>query len=64
MPPFLAVLAGAIGGVAALRFVVRTARRVSDEIERGRQTHLAERAARERIPTLRRDPTTGAYRPN
>ncbi len=64
MPPFLAVLGGAVGAFALVRWAVKTARRVNDELEAARQAHLSETAAREQIPTLRRDPVTGAYRPN
>lgn len=64
MPPFLAVLGGAVGAFAIVRWAMKTARRVNDELEAARQAHLSETAAREKIPTLRRDPVTGAYRPS
>lgn len=63
MPPVLMVLAGAVGGIALARWAIKTARRVNDELEAARQAHLSESMSREKIPTLRRDPVTGAYRP-
>ena len=63
MPPLVA-FAGALGGLAVVRWAYRTALRVSQELEEARLARVAEAAARSReIPTLRRDPNTGAYRP-
>ena len=63
MPPLVA-FAGALGGLAVIRWAYRTALRVSQELEEARLERGATEAARSReIPTLRRDPTTGAYRP-
>jgi hypothetical protein len=63
MPPLVA-FAGALGGLAVVRWAYRTARRVSQELEEARLARIAEATARSReIPTLRRDPNTGAYRP-
>ena len=60
MPPLIA-LAGTLGGLAAVRWVYRTAKRINHDIEEAR---MAAEAARAReIPTLRLDPRTGAYRP-
>lgn len=64
MPPVLVVLASAIGGIAAARWVIKTVRRVNEELERAQRAHVSETVAREAIPTLRRDPATGAYRPS
>ena len=61
MPPLIAI-AGALGGLAVVRWAYRTARRVNEELEEARRARLAEADSRE-IPTLRRDPHTGAYRP-
>jgi hypothetical protein len=60
MPPLVA-FAGALGGLALVRWAYRTAVRVNQELEEARLARSAE-TARE-IPTLRRDPKTGAYRP-
>ena len=63
MPPLIA-FAGALGGLAVVRWAYKTARRVNQELEEARLARVAEAAAaRTTIPTLRRDPNTGAYRP-
>jgi hypothetical protein len=61
MPPFIA-FAGVLGGLAVVRWAYKTAMRINQELEEARLTRVAE-AARNEIPTLRRDPVTGAYRP-
>ncbi len=66
MPPLIA-FAGALGGLAVVRWAYRTAVRVNKELEEARLARVAEAASctakSSEIPTLRRDPTTGAYRP-
>ena len=63
MPPLIA-FAGALGGLAVVRWAYRTAVRVNRELEEARLARLAEATSRPGdIPTLRRDPNTGAYRP-
>ena len=62
MPPLVA-FAGALGGLAVVRWAYRTAVRVNRELEEARLSRLAEATRRDEIPTLRRDPNTGAYRP-
>jgi hypothetical protein len=62
MPPLIA-FAGALGGLAVVRWAYRTALRVNRELEEARMARVAEAARSGEIPTLRRDPTTGAYRP-
>jgi hypothetical protein len=63
MPPLIA-FAGALGSLAAVRWVYRAARRVNQELEEARRVRMAEAARSSDIPTLRRDPVTGAYRPS
>jgi hypothetical protein len=62
MPPLIAI-AGALGGLAVVRWAYRTALRVNKELEEARMSRIAEAARSGEIPTLRRDPATGAYRP-
>jgi hypothetical protein len=62
MPPFIA-FAGALGGLAFVRWVYRTAVSINQELEEARRSRLAEATRSQEIPTLRRDPVTGAYRP-
>jgi hypothetical protein len=63
MPPLIA-FAGALGGLAVVRWAYRTAKRVNQELEEARLARLAEASRPGDIPTLRRDPNTGAYRPS
>ena len=62
MPPLVA-FAGALGGLAVVRWAYRTVQRVNRELEEARLARVTEAAKSNEIPTLRRDPTTGAYRP-
>jgi hypothetical protein len=62
MPPFIA-FAGVLGGLAVVRWAYKTALRINHELEEARLTRVAEAARSSEIPTLRRDPVTGAYRP-
>jgi hypothetical protein len=62
MPPLVA-FAGALGALAVVRWAYRTALRVNQELEEARLARVTEAARSGGIPTLRRDPTTGAYRP-
>jgi hypothetical protein len=62
MPPLIA-FAGALGGLAVVRWAYRTALRVNRELEEARRSRVTETARSNEIPTLRRDPSTGAYRP-
>ena len=62
MPPLIA-FAGALGGLAVVRWAYKTAIRINRELEEARLARVAEAAQPADIPTLRRDPVTGAYRP-
>jgi hypothetical protein len=65
MPPLLIspvvkwALAAA-GGTMVIHWVVKEIRRINEELDRQRAPVRIRRA--ERLPTLRRDPTTGEYR--
>src|ERR1700712_4877627 len=61
MPPMIA-FAGALGGLAVVRWAYRTALRVNRELEEARLARVAEAARSNEIPTLRRAPHPGAYR--
>jgi len=63
MPPLVA-FAGALGGLAVVRWAYRTALRVNKELEEARLSRAAQAARSHDIPTLRQDPITGAYRPS
>ena len=62
MPPLIA-LAGALGGAAVVRWAYKTVRRINQELEEARLARVSEAVRARDIPTLRRDPVTGAYRP-
>jgi hypothetical protein len=62
MPPFIA-FAGVLGGLAMVRWAYKAAVRINQELEEIRLSRVAERARSGDIPTLRRDPVTGTYRP-
>ncbi len=62
MPPLIA-FAGALGGLALVRWAYRTAVRINQELEEIRLARVAEAARASEIKTLRRDPVTGADRP-
>ena len=62
-PMPLIAFAGALGGLAVVRWAYRTALRVNRELEEARLARAAHAARSNEIPTLRQDPITGAYRP-
>ena len=52
----------ALGGAMVVHWVVKEARRINEELENARRVKVPITDAENR-PTLRRDPTTGEYRP-
>ena len=64
MPPLIVVALGALGGAALVRWALREAHRINDELEEARFAKVRERARDQPIQTLRRDPVTGVYRPD
>jgi hypothetical protein len=63
IPPLVKAAIGAVAGTAAVVWAVREYRRLSDEIERAKMVKITEPIRRDQLPTLRRDPRTGDYRP-
>jgi hypothetical protein len=53
---------GALGAVAAVHWMVKEVRRVNEELDRMKRA--VEPVTREALPTLRRDPKTGVWRPD
>jgi hypothetical protein len=51
----------AVGGALVVHWVVKEARRINEELERAKRAVRI--SDRENMPTLRRDPSTGEYRP-
>ena len=63
MPPVIAVTLGLMGVAALARWCVKEMQRVNAELDGIRATATVEPVNRNRLPTLRRDPRTGEYRP-
>lgn len=63
MPPLVAVTMGLMGVAALARWCVKEMQRVNAELAGIRATSAAEPVDRRRLPTLKRDPRTGEYRP-
>ena len=66
MPPFLLSplvkwTLAALGGAMVVHWVVKEARRVNEELDRAKRA--AKISDRENMPKLRRDPSSGEYRP-
>ena len=62
VPPLVKVTLAAIGGAAAVHWVVREIRRVNAELDRVKAAPTMDAVARHKLPTLRRDPTSGEWR--
>lgn len=62
MPPLVA-FGAALGGLAVVRWAYKTAQRINQELEEARMARMTENMRPSEIPTLKRDPVTGAYRP-
>ncbi len=62
MPPVLIWAIGTIGAAVVAKVAAREWRRVNADLDRRRAPPVAQ-AEHGPLPTLRRDPTTGVYRP-
>ena len=63
MAPVVAMTVGLMGAAALVRWCVKEAHRVNVELDEMRGTTPAEPVDQKTLPTLRRDPQTGEYRP-
>ena len=63
MPPVIAVTLGLFGAAALVRWCVKEAHRVNTELDEVRGVEPAAPVDRGVLPTLKRDPSTGEYRP-
>ncbi|MEA3022948.1 MAG: hypothetical protein QOK01_1800 [Alphaproteobacteria bacterium] len=61
IPPLIGWALGALGAAVLARFVAAEWRRVNDALHPGEPA--PDEVVREKIPTLRRDPGSGVYRP-
>jgi len=64
MPQMLAVTVAMLGAAALLRWCIKEVRRVNFELDTVRAAAKVEPFDREALPTLKRDPVTGEYRPS
>ena len=62
IPPLVKLALGAAGAAAIVHWVVKEVRRINEEISRVTSTPVADRAQRQAMPTLRRDPRSGDWR--
>ena len=62
IPPLVKWALAAFGGAAVVHWAVREIRRVNEELERVKAQPAMDAAARQSLPTLRRDPATGEWR--
>ena len=63
MHPVMIVTIGMVGAAALLRWCVREVHRVNTELDGVRARAQVDPADRKALPTLKRDPRTGEYRP-
>jgi hypothetical protein len=63
MPPVIAVTLGLIGVTALVRWCVKESHRVNAELDDIRDEPAVGPVDRNGLPTLKRDPQTGEYRP-
>jgi hypothetical protein len=61
LSPLVKWTLAAVGGALVVHWVVKEARRINEELERAKRAVRI--SDRESMPTLRRDPSTGEYRP-
>jgi hypothetical protein len=64
MPPVFAFALALMGTAVVVRWCVREVRRVNAELDEVRERVTVEPVNREALPTLKRDPATGEYRPD
>jgi hypothetical protein len=62
IPPVIGWALGALGAAVLARVVAREWRRVNDKLHPGEPA--PGEVMREELPTLRRDPQSGVYRPD
>jgi hypothetical protein len=62
IPPLIGWALGALAAAMLARVAAKEWRRVNDKLHPDEP--VAEGVAREKIPTLRRDPRSGVYRPD
>jgi hypothetical protein len=61
IPPLVKWTLVALGGTVVIHWVVKEVRRINEELDAAKRVPV-KIARSERLPTLRRDPSTGEYR--
>ena len=61
--PLIKLALGALGAGALVHWAVKEVRRINEELDRVKKASSIDPAARAALPTLRRDPRTGDWRP-
>ncbi len=62
IPQLVRFTLGALGAAAVVHWVVKEMRRINQDLDRAETAEAIDPAAREELPTLRRDPRTGDWR--
>ena len=60
--PLVKLALGALGAGAIAHWVVKEVRRINAELDRMKAAPVIDPAARQALPTLRRDPRSGEWR--
>jgi len=63
MPPVFVLALGLMGAAALVRWCVKEVNRVNADLDDVRTTSAVEPVDRGALPTLKRDPDSGEYRP-
>lgn len=63
MPPVIILVIGAVGVVAAAKWIARESARINAELHPHSRDTVTDEQAREGVARLRRDKQTGVYRP-
>ncbi len=63
MPPVFVLALGLMGAAALVRWCVKEVQRVNIDLDDVRATSAVEPIDRGALPTLKRDPDSGEYRP-
>ncbi len=63
MPPVFALALGLMGAAALVRWCAKEVQRVNADLDDVRATSAVEPVDRGALPTLKRDPDSGEYRP-
>jgi hypothetical protein len=63
IPAIVKIALGALGAAAVVHWLVKEARRINRDLERVRAAPAVDPVVRDALPTLRRDPKTGEWRP-